>query len=193
MQVCIPLISYKRYDLVINEDIFKVLIIWAKTSWIEMQNTLYSLLKLIFILVTQFKFHVVSFATQTNYTALKIHKIWAEIFGCSHHLERLYYRDVGVSTLLTQIIESIEYTQYSSWEVSHLVSPFFLFAFSCCSQAKRVSSLKVMVCICIVLFMHVTTKGRWFKKTEDLQPLVPFTFDVFRKWLKYQYVYWAQS
>lgn len=45
-----PLISYKRYDLVINEDIFKVLIIWAKTPQTEMQNTFSSLLKLNFTL-----------------------------------------------------------------------------------------------------------------------------------------------
>lgn len=48
--VIIPLISYKRYDPVINEDIFKVLIIWAKTPQTEMQNTFSTPLKLNFTL-----------------------------------------------------------------------------------------------------------------------------------------------
>lgn len=126
MQVCIPLISYKRYDLVINEDIFKVLIIWAKTSWIEMQNTLYSLLKLIFILVTQFKFHVVFFCNPNQLHCFKDTQNMSWNFRVQPSSWEAILQGCG-GTNFTDTNNWIYWvTQYSSWEVSHLVSPFFL-------------------------------------------------------------------
>lgn len=81
------------------------------------------------------------------------------------------------------------YTQQSFTEILHL---FFLFFFSpllFCSQPKR--KVTSSDAIYIVLFMHPPVECLCSKKMEDLQPLVPFTFDVFKKWLKYQYVYWT--
>lgn len=68
------------------------------------------------------------------------------------------------------------YAQYSSAEVLHL---FFLFFFPPCSQPKR--KVTSSDAIYIVLFMHLTVECLCSKKTEDLQPLIPLTFDVFKK------------
>lgn len=110
------------------------------------------------------------------------------------------------------------YTQYSSTEVllsfssflsfsffpfsffSHFSSSFFLFIsffhfsfffllfsfFFFHSQPKRVASSGAVY---IVLFMHLAVEHLCSKKAEDLQPLIPFTFDVSKKCLKYQYIY----
>lgn len=94
--VIIPLISYKRYDLVINEDIFKVLIIWVKTSRREMQNAFLSLLKPNSTLVA-LNSNSMWFSLQPEPTTLlvEMYKIKAEILWCSKILERLCYNIWG--------------------------------------------------------------------------------------------------
>jgi len=75
------------------------------------------------------------------------------------------------------------YTQYSSTEVLHLFSlSFWVYVFSgifCSSQPER--KVTSSDAIYIALLIHLTVKCLYSKETEDLQPLVPFTFDVFKK------------
>lgn len=100
--VIIPLISYKRYDLVINEDIFKALIIWVKTSWREMQNAFLSLLKAKSTLVA-LNSNSMRFSLQPEPTTplVEMHKIQAEILWCSEIIESLCHNTWGALTLQT--------------------------------------------------------------------------------------------
>lgn len=75
---------------------------------------------------------------------------------------------------------------YLFFSLFFFLSPFFFFFFH--SQPKRVASSGAVY---IVLFMHLAVEHLCSKKAEDLQPLIPFTFDVSKKCLKYQYIYWT--